>query len=365
MRIYRIDFIILVFFFTSSASFGQVSTKVSNYVFNLPETTGYYVEFNYVNDLADEYIRVCNEPTPVIEVYSLKTGDLTCSIRPDVSELGSVLKVDGDNFWIFDTYKRQLQLINSDGKVLVRRNEMETTPKNGLSAFFGNSQGSPLILHDAKVFTVFSFLDNPDTNPKADGFLNQGIIRVFDTKKNEFSWIGGLTPKIKRYSYGQLHRYSCIKAKHYIIVSSCFSMEKAVYDLKKNVFFYSHIRDTIYQDLIKPFASWERNWWNVKRTIDDEKVSRHFIDNPRFSYILYDEFRDIFYQFVYFPQTKTTRGKTEVLVLDNTLEFKKKYIFDDKYTTLGAFVTKDGLSMLNRDQYNKDDSKLVFDTFSF
>lgn len=136
-------------------------------------------------------------------------------------------------------------------------------------------------------------------------------------------------------------------------------MEKAVYNLKTGAFFYPNVQDTSYANLVSPLSSWDNN----VNLDESTKLMRHFNANPQFSHILYDEFRDVFYQFIYYPENKLKGFETLILVLDSTLELSKQFRFDNKYTADGAFVTKEGLSMLNLLKYKEDDSKSVFDTF--
>jgi len=339
----------------------QQLVKPNSYVFYLPKSSGFRPQASSVDFERDEYTRTINLPRAGLEIYKLSDGKLKQYIPIEAQKLGAFIRVSDDRLWIFDSHQRRYLFVDGRGTIIKAVDEMDKEYDGELAATYPDWQFNPLTLHNGKIYCVSGlFLYDKKVKPKSDRFQNQGMIRVFDTQVNQLSWTATNTNKGLKYNFGYINRYTYTRSKDHLVISPAFSNELLVLNLKNGYAFYPHIKDTLYNGLIQPIASWEKYI-----PLKDPAIMKHYYANAQFVGIMYDQFREQYYRFLVLPKNNAGQHETKVIILDKYLERVSTHTLPIQYRLDGAFIDEQGLNLLNYDRYLDDYNQLVFDTLLF
>ncbi|SEL61441.1 DUF4221 family protein [Parapedobacter koreensis] len=339
----------------------QQLVKKNSYTFYLPKSSGFQPNASAVDLQRGEYLRTISLPRPSLEIYNLNDGKLKQRIPVQAQKLGAFVRVSDDRLWIFDSYKRRYLFVDSSGTIIKAVDEMDKEYDGELAATYPDWQFNPLTFYDGRIYCVSAlFIYDQKVEPRSSRFQNQGMVRVFDTRSNHVSWAATNTIKSLKHNFGYINRYSYARAKDHLVISPAFSTELLVLNLKNNYHFYPDIKDTLYNELIQPIASWKKYI-----SLKDPAILKHYYTNAQFVGIMYDHFRDRYYRFLILPKNRAGQHETKLIVLDKYLERLSTHTIPMRYRLDGAFIDEHGLNLLDYDKYLNNYDQLVFDTLLF
>jgi len=338
------------------------------YQFSLPEETSYAGKASTV--IGDSYVRLVKDlkkNSSYIEYYNLKSGKLTKRVTLPNSIGASSFTVDNEGgFWVFDEDSlRFLHIVKDELKYTVRQDVLTATPVDGYGNYFVFLDFSPLIYYKGRIYVVNAIARNYEV--KLGDLTKTGFINVFTPKYGSLKYAATIPKSFQKNDYGYYGRYSTALNHNKIIIAPQYSNEIMIYDLDKEIL--TSVQGTVrskFDQVVKPidFKQFNKKVEDMSRAEIHAFRQKHYSENSGFVAILYDPNRKIYYRLL--PIKGLSRSYSlSVVVLDDKFNYLTHRDLGSKYKFEGAFVSKEGLQLLNHQEYLKDNSKLTFDLISF
>lgn len=337
------------------------------YNFSLPHDRGYENTFAYIDEANEEYLRgVFLKPkrASFIDIYDLTSGQIKQSIQlKGIDILSNFVRTVDKKFWVFDESRRHFVLFNRDGQIEKDIDEMGRIQdiRGPYSSYYGDLDFNPLVFHKDKIFLVSSLLSVHGTESDTDLLRSQGMIQVYDIKRDKFEWSGQIPSGLISHDYGYLNRFSTVVKNGNLVIAPFFSNEIMVYNLETENYVYPII-DSNYYRIVKPFSVLQNNPRSLK---ENKAANKHYFENPHYIGILYDRFRSVYYRIIKVPSGKFNRMRMRILVMDEYFRYKSIFDIPEDYVHKGMFVSEKGLNILNLSKYQNNTEVLTFDTFIF
>lgn len=336
----------------------------NTYSLSLPDSSGMSIAGFAVDLDRMEYLRTIQSSPQRIECYSLEDGSLKKVVHVKTAEIAGVLKY-GEDFLVFDNDTRHLMHLDVNGQVLDTYAELEELPVPELAPVYTSWTNVPMVRLGDSVFFAATLAAGSSFDHRHPMFMKLGVVRVFDLHKKKFSWLGQISPGNQTEDYGFGHRYTVAVGKGELVISPGFSNELMRVSLSDGSNSIVENKKSDHDRLLTPFRTWKENQSTnyIASEAEANAMIEHFRITPSFVNIIYDPFRDRFYRILIIPQTIERPGEMRIAIYDETLNYIGECSIPNHYTTTGAFVSEKGLNLINRQEYQMDQSVLVFDSF--
>lgn len=350
-----------------SITVSEATILPKTYTLLLPETSGISFGGYYTNLNDSLYIRTVSYPKTAIEVFSIQSGELIRTLPINGSgDLGGVYyDVEEGGFYVFDNYNRKLLLVDNDGNLLKEWDEFERININGVGNFYTNWGFFQIVKKDDKLYFPIDISHGNDVDNKHTDFINMPNLRVFDLKTKSFSSIGKVSPSNSIYDFGLSQRYTFAYGDNCFVISPAYhrNLIKIEYS-SRNIEFIDDSLSSGFLE-IKPFRTWEEKDRAPFASGLEETTAmmENYRISPLYSGIYFDPYRKLYYRTFIIPRTKERKGEAGVIVYNINLRSQAIYSIPNHYNLNGAFVTEKGLNLINRKEYQVDNSKLIFDAF--
>ncbi|MEJ5055082.1 DUF4221 family protein [Sphingobacterium sp. MYb382] len=362
MKLYLLKFIFLQAYVLSSfLLFGQ-------YQFSLPEETSYAGKASTV--IGDSYVRLVKDlkkNSSYIEYYNLKSGKLTKRVTLPNSIGASSFTVDNEGgFWVFDEDSlRFLHIVKDEVKYTVRQDVLTATPVDGYGNYFAFLDFSPLVYYKGRIYVVNAIARNYEV--KLGDLTKRGFINVFTPKYGSLKYAAKIPSSLLTNNYGYHGRFSTALNGNKIIIAPQYSNEIMIYDLdKETLTAVQGATKNKYSQIVEPIdlKQLDKKPEELSRQQAHALSLKHYSENNNYIAILYDQQRKRYYRLLQEKVPSQAYALT-VVVLDDKFNYVTHKDLGSKYKFDGAFVAKEGLQLLNYQEYVKDNRKLTFDLISF
>ncbi len=340
-----------------------------SFVLFLPDTSG--ITFGGYNvDLKDSlYIRSLSYPKPTIEVYKLNSGELITSFLIDKAvDLGGVYyDAESGGYFVFENFDRKLLFVDNSGNILNQWDEFKQINVRGVGNFYSNWGFFQMVKTKDKLYFPIDISHGNHVDHENKDFINMPNLRVFSLDTQSFTSIGKVSPSNAVNDYGLSQRYTFAFDNHYFVLSPAYHSNLIKISLNsQHIEFKDDASVSSFLE-IKPFRTWDEKVTNpFKSGFEETSAMMEFYrTSPLFSGIYFDPYRDLYYRSFIIPRTNERNGEAGVIVYDKDLNFQAIYSIPNHYNLNGAFVTEEGFNLLNRQEYQLDNNKLIYDAFVF
>lgn len=311
----------------------------------------------YMED-SNEIWRLVNYPENRIEIFDSNNGKLNRTIQLPTSipsysgfcikDNSIILRADGVYI-----------IINKKGK-LEKEIDIPILGTDNHTPIVPSGSFNPMIvigdyLYDSGL--IIMLIPRKGTiDISSDKFLNMGVIRKVNLKTGELSYIGRQDKKALTSYYGGLNRYYVSSSNSTLIVTSGFSSDIQLIRNQGNSLLWKNTNSKAGHS-IKPFCSLNQI---AKHTY--QAAFSHFDKSDSYLNLIYDKYKNIFYRLIKSPGPLLS-ASFSMEILDDNFNVLSIIPIPSEYSVSNYFVNKEGIHFANKLQYNKDDSKVIFDLF--
>lgn len=323
-------------------------------------------ETNYLQCLDGNRIALYNQPAHTICVFNIEGGDEIEKIQLHKEGPNSVRGIQGfyydssDSIWLYQSWEKNLVLVNSKGEVIDKRNIQDKIAETSLRE---NLSAAPFPLTDMpmqKVDNLF-ILQGMNGPEVIDGFRPACSI-LYDISadtvgiKNEYPSVYGDHSKLNEhwgtFSYRAVP-YTLNKNK--MVLSFPAADEIYIYDLKSGKK-ESYFAGTSLKTEMNPIAGTSKS-----------QLQKHYLDQLQYAGVFYDKYHDLYYRLAILPisdydinDEKTQNKPLSVIILDSNFEKVGEFNLGiGRYKYRNVFISEKGLHL---NVYSENDDYLKFIT---
>lgn len=362
------------YLFSESANKGDEYslTKISSIKFEIDTTLGVTNQSISVfeND-ESEYVSIFNGFDGSIHYFDYGTGEqvrkqLFDRDGPDgigtISNMGHYIHNE-DSILIFNHWEQTVSIFDSNSR-LVNKISMANIDRMATNMILVSSSLSPF-LNGHLLYVPFE--SSGDRYSEMDNFA---IVNLLSEKVTTAL---GPNPFLDTAFYGPLTPYS--KSVDYnreaerLVVSSAKDPHLRLYDLNDLSFIESHETPSKFLDKFESFPkkSSEPPFYGYGY----KELASQTNMKGLFTSVIHDPFREVYYRFFLLPRTeeqyqKRAKGmQFSVVILDNNFEKIGETLLPEGVYGLNLhFLNKEGLHLVNLEEYAKDEDHIVFDVYN-
>jgi len=278
----------------------------------------------------------------------------------------SILHKKPNSLFLFNTDESKLYSLSQEGKVKFSADLYDfntNIPHDNLFPYI--SESSYMISKNNDFFI-------PGRLDIVPGFFEKEVIIKHNIKSKKTSWVGKYSDVYKDNFWGPSYKYALkmtTDTNGKILLS--YPVDPYIYeisekgDIKQKALISSkYIKETL------PFnTNMSYVFSDSKRSYEKEKIYGY--SHSDYSTIRYDKFRDIYYRVAFIRPTEyeILKGNSKlhfsIIVFDNKLNrLGETELFSSSiYNTSKIVIFPEGLGLIRRDKYDKNDSELTFSIF--
>ncbi len=305
-----------------------------------------------------EYLYRWNRDNNSVDIFSINNKQMSKRIDIPFSFDG-YYPIVMDKLYVIEYEKNIIHLINDQDEILKSFDFNALISNDTLKYITYSSSGKMLNIIDDKV--IINIVANTIV-PKYYKYPTMGILNIKKNQLDKFAYF----PEFMQDGniWKSFYPYYCINNKNEIIVTFATSPEIFIYNEDGELIETKNIKSS-YIDNFKPIPT--ENTYQKSTSIEYETT------RSRYSLVIYDKYRDLYYRFAVHPQESVNddgsvnqynSNKWSIMVLNSDFELIKEILMEkNKYIIHSAVLTKEGLliqkNKSNSPDYNYLDYSLI------